>query len=113
MGAGAAFLLLVFFRSATCMYHVIQMKAGYLPNHVFIGVFTYFGAAFTAIIGIQDKNSALGCGYDFTLTEPDYDPAAHYWNIYSGCRLSNGLGKCPGWIQVSNRTSYEVYFFAM
>ncbi|CAM9314981.1 unnamed protein product [Pylaiella littoralis] len=67
-------------------------KAAYVPNHVFIGIFTYFGAAFTAIIGIQDKNSALGCGYDFTLTEPDYNPAAHYWDIYAGCRLSNGLG---------------------
>ncbi|CAM9343304.1 unnamed protein product, partial [Hapterophycus canaliculatus] len=82
------------------------MKAQYLPNHVFIGIFTYYAAAFTAVLGIQarissatttaglgDKNSALGCGYDITLTEPDYNPAAHYWNLYSGCRLSNGLGK--------------------
>lgn len=69
------------------------MKAQYLPNHVFIGIFTYFGAAFTAVIGIQEKNSANSCGYDLTLTEPDYNPASHYWNLYAGCRLSNGLGK--------------------
>ncbi|CAM9195193.1 unnamed protein product [Ectocarpus sp. 12 AP-2014] len=68
------------------------MKAQYLPNHVFIGIFTYFAAAFTALLGIQDKNSALGCGYDITLTEPDYNPASHYSNLYAGCRLSNGLG---------------------
>ena len=70
------------------------MKAQYLPNHVFIGVFTYFGAAFTAVMGIQEKNSANSCGYDITLTEPDYNPASHYWNLYAGCRLSNGLGEC-------------------
>ncbi|CBN75190.1 conserved unknown protein [Ectocarpus siliculosus] len=68
------------------------MKAQYLPNHVFIGIFTYFAAAFTTLLGIQDKNSALGCGYDITLTEPDYNPASHYSNLYAGCRLSNGLG---------------------
>eukprot|EP00903_Cladosiphon_okamuranus_P006035 g5953.t1 len=68
------------------------MKAQYLPNHVFIGIFTYFAAAFTAVIGIQEKNSANSCGYDITLTEPDYNPASHYWNLYAGCRLSNGLG---------------------
>lgn len=71
---------------------VWQMKAQYLPNHVFIGIFTYFAAAFTTLLGIQDKNSALGCGYDITLTEPDYNPASHYSNLYAGCRLSNGLG---------------------
>ncbi|CAN0440692.1 unnamed protein product, partial [Ectocarpus sp. 13 AM-2016] len=43
---------------------VWKMKAQYLPNHVFIGIFTYFAAAFTVLLGIQDKNSALGCGYD-------------------------------------------------
>lgn len=69
-----------------------QMKAQYLPRHVFIGIFTYFSAAFTCILGIQDKNSLLGCGYSITITEPDYDPAAHYLDIYEGCRLSNGLG---------------------
>lgn len=79
----------------TCVPRHKKTKAAYVPNHVFIGIFTYFGAAFTAIIGIQDKNSALGCSYDFTLTEPDYNPAAHYWDIYAGCRLSNGLGVCP------------------
>lgn len=63
-----------------------------MPRHVFVGIFTYFAAAFTCVIGIQDKNSALGCGYDITLTEPDYNPASHYWDIYAGCRLSNGLG---------------------
>lgn len=71
----------------------LQMKAQYMPNHVFIGIFTYFAAAFTAVIGIQDKNSANSCGYDITLTEPDYNPASHYWNLYAGCRLSNGLGE--------------------
>ncbi|CAM9909290.1 unnamed protein product [Scytosiphon promiscuus] len=70
-----------------------SIKAQYLPNHVFVGIFTYYAAAFTAVLGIQDKNSALGCGYDITLTEPDYNPAAHYWNLYAGCRLSNGLGE--------------------
>ncbi|CAM9236903.1 unnamed protein product [Ascophyllum nodosum] len=68
------------------------MTEKYMPRHVFIGIFTYFGAAFTCVLGIQDKNSALGCGYDITLTSPDYNPAAHYWNLYAGCRLSNGLG---------------------
>lgn len=47
---------------------------------------------FLGKLSFQDKNSALGCGYDITLTSPDYDPAQHYWNLYAGCRLSNGLG---------------------
>jgi len=47
---------------------------------------------FLGLLSLQDKNSALGCGYDITLTSPDYDPAEHYWNLYAGCRLSNGLG---------------------
>ncbi|CAM9685337.1 unnamed protein product, partial [Laminaria digitata] len=68
------------------------VKKEYMPRHVFIGIFTYFAAAFTCVLGIQDKNSALGCGYSITLTEPDYNPAAHYWDLYAGCRLSNGLG---------------------
>lgn len=63
-----------------------------MPRHQFIGTFVYIAAAFTAVIGIQEKNSSLGCGYDYTLTEPDYNPAAHYLNIYLGCRVSNGLG---------------------
>lgn len=63
-----------------------------MPRHVFIGIFTYFAAAFTCVIGIQDKNSALGCTADYTLTEPDYNPAAHYWDLYAGCRVSQGLG---------------------
>lgn len=70
------------------------MKAQYLPNHVFVGIFTYFAAAFTAVIGIQEKNSANSCGYDVTLTEPDLNPSSHYWDLYAGCRLSNGLGEC-------------------
>ncbi|CAM9786523.1 unnamed protein product [Sphacelaria rigidula] len=69
-----------------------SVKAQYMPRHVFIGIFTYFAAAFTCISGIMDKNSILGCGVDYTLTEPDYNPAAHYWDLYAGCRLSNGLG---------------------
>ena len=81
------------------------MKKMYLPNHVFIGVFTYFAAAFTAVIGIQEKNSALSCGYDFTLTEPDYNPASHYSNLYAGCRLSNGLGECFGLFCGASRTA--------
>lgn len=47
---------------------------------------------FLGKLSFQDKNSALSCGYDITLTSPDYDPAEHYWNLYAGCRLSNGLG---------------------
>lgn len=77
------------------VFSLPQMKAQYLPNHVFIGIFTYFAAAFTAVIGIQEKNSANSCGYDITLTEPDYNPASHYWDLYAGCRLSNGLGEVP------------------
>ncbi|CAM9227727.1 unnamed protein product [Choristocarpus tenellus] len=69
-----------------------RVKEAYMPRHVFIGIFTYFAAAFTAVLGIQDKNSMLGCGYSITLTEPDYNPASNYSDIYSGCRLSNGLG---------------------
>lgn len=69
-----------------------KFREEYLPKHRFIGIFTYFAAAFTCVLGIQDKNSALGCSYDYTLDEPDYDPAEHYLSIYEGCRLSNGLG---------------------
>lgn len=87
-----------------CSNH-LQMKAQYLPNHVFIGIFTYFGAAFTAVSGIQDKNSANSCGYDITLTEPDTNPASHYWNLYAGCRLSNGLGELfPPRVRTHTRT---------
>lgn len=83
--------------AASCCSHThicpnTQVKVQYMPRHVFIGIFTYFAAAFTCLLGIQDKNSALGCTLDYTLTEPEYDEAAHYWDLYSGCRVSNGLG---------------------
>ncbi|CAM9361551.1 unnamed protein product, partial [Discosporangium mesarthrocarpum] len=69
-----------------------SIKERYLPKHTFLGVFTYIAAAFTVVLGIQDKNSMMGCGYSVTLEEADVNPASHYGDIYAGCRLSNGLG---------------------
>ena len=51
-------------------------RAAYLPSHVFLGIFTYFCAAFTVISGITEKNAFMGCAYK--VDEADLNPAEHY-----------------------------------
>jgi hypothetical protein len=67
-----------------------ETKAWYLPNHVFIGLFTFFVATMAVETGIMELSTELGCGYD--VTQADLDPAIHYDELQSGCKVANGVG---------------------
>lgn len=67
-------------------------RAAYLPAHVYLGVLTFFSAVLTVCTGITEKNAWLGCSYD--IDSVDTNPASHYWDIPSGCRVSSWLAIC-------------------
>lgn len=67
-----------------------ENKAIYLPNHVFIGLFTFFLATMAVETGVMELFTELGCGYD--VTQADMDPAKHYHKLASGCQVANGVG---------------------
>ena len=62
-------------------------RKNYLPSHRTVGMITFFVAVTALIAGIMET---IPC--DYTVTEYDANPAAHYHDLSIGCRLGNGAG---------------------
>ena len=59
------------------------------PLHAALGLASTLFAAAAVLSGIDHENTLLGCAY--SVVNKDMDPAIHYSDIPSGCRVSNGL----------------------
>ena len=62
-----------------------NVRAVLLPLHVFLGIFTYFGAVTAACMGIAEKT---GFGGGYAVTAPEYNPFSHYGEIGAGFRVA-------------------------
>lgn len=60
----------------------VSMKQAYYPLHVVMGPFLLVAATMTALTGITEKNTMLGCSYD--TESVDWDPAKYYKKIPLG-----------------------------
>lgn len=65
-------------------------KARILQIHKFVGPFIYNATAATILLGIQEKESFIGCAY--SVSEADYYPWRHFGEIPSVCKTSHVLG---------------------
>lgn len=66
------------------------MRKLYMPNHIFLGVFTFFVAVFAVETGVLELNTYNGC--DYAVAKADLNPASNYHLLNDGCQLSNGIG---------------------
>jgi cytochrome b-561 len=71
-------------------------RRAYLPLHGFFGCFMYMSLCLNVVLGIVNKTTSQGCGYDgkgFVTGAgiEDTNPAKYYKDIYLGCRVSYGL----------------------
>mmetsp|Transcript_10534 Transcript_10534/g.12812 ORF Transcript_10534/g.12812 Transcript_10534/m.12812 type:complete len:262 (+) Transcript_10534:61-846(+) len=72
-----------------------EWRRVYLPLHGFLGVFIFAGFCCSIVLGIVEKTTDQGCGYNTDDDDTkDIDPAEYYTDIYLGCRVSYGLGVC-------------------
>jgi hypothetical protein len=66
------------------------VKAKILQIHSFLGPLLYKGVLLTILLGIQEKEGFVGCGYK--VEEADTRPWKHFRDIPPVCRISHGLG---------------------
>jgi hypothetical protein len=70
-----------------------EQKEQYLKMHRFLGMMSILVAAATMETGISQKNSTLGCAYNFMKPKVDSNrPAENYQHIPDGCKISSGIG---------------------
>jgi cytochrome b-561 len=67
------------------------VRKALLPVHVFLGVFSYFGALVAALMGIAEKT---GFGGAYPVDSTEYNPAAHYNKIGGAYRVAFWLAIC-------------------
>jgi len=67
----------------------VLFKQRAYPIHATLGVTATVAACASVLSGIDHENTLLGCAY--SVVNKDLDPAAHYYDIPKGCRLSNGI----------------------
>ncbi len=65
-------------------------KANLLQIHTFLGPLLYQGVLLTILLGIQEKEGFVGCGYK--VQNADLRPWEHFHEIPAVCRTSHGLG---------------------
>jgi len=68
----------------------VEMRKTYMPSHMFLGMFSLFCACFAALTGIMELFTEYGCPY--VPSSPDYNPAASYHKLKTGCQALNGMG---------------------
>jgi hypothetical protein len=85
----------------------VTMRKAYMPIHIFLGTFTYIMIIITVEVGIMELNAELGCYYD--VYSADTNPAANYYKLPSGCKLSNGAGIIVGFTALF--TYFALYNF--
>lgn len=67
-----------------------SVKAKLLQIHSFMGPLLYQGICLTILLGIQEKEGFIGCGYQ--VDEADTKPWKHHGEIPAVCRISHGMG---------------------
>jgi Eukaryotic cytochrome b561 len=72
----------------------LEWKRWYMPSHRFLGIMGFFCGAVTMQTGIIQKAwlDGGGCIYPITSDTTKINPAAGYFDIPPGCRLSYGIG---------------------
>ena len=65
-------------------------RAVLLKVHVVVGPLIYFLTGVTILLGIQEKEGFIGCGYK--VDSPDLFPMQHIGKIPSACLVSHALG---------------------
>ena len=67
-----------------------SMKAQLLTLHSFFGPFLHMAVAATIMLGIQEKEGFVKCGY--SVDQADYFPLSHLSLIPPACLVSHSLG---------------------
>jgi len=65
-------------------------KAQIMTLHSFLGPFLYTAVAATILLGIQEKEGFVKCGYD--VKKADLFPLSHFFLIPTPCLISHALG---------------------
>jgi len=67
-----------------------SMRANLLLLHKYVGPFVYNATALTIMLGIQEKEGFIGCGYKVETV--DSIPITHFFDIPAVCRTGHALG---------------------
>mmetsp|Transcript_39754 Transcript_39754/g.96012 ORF Transcript_39754/g.96012 Transcript_39754/m.96012 type:complete len:330 (+) Transcript_39754:101-1090(+) len=67
-------------------------KAKILQVHTFFGPILYLSIMLTILLGIQEKEGFIGCGYK--VDAPDMVPFQHFSKIPAICKQSHAMGFC-------------------
>lgn len=67
-----------------------RTKAQVLSIHSFLGPFLHIAVAATILLGIQEKEGFIKCGY--SVDKPDLFPLSHLTLISPACLVSHALG---------------------
>lgn len=62
--------------------------------HKYTGAYIHILATATILLGIQEKEGFVSCGY--SVTSPDLMPILNYGKIPHSCKISHGLGTGTG-----------------
>ena len=65
-------------------------RAKVMNLHKFFGPTIYIAAAFTILLGIQEKEGFIGCSYK--VDQADTFPLKHFSEIPRACKISHSLG---------------------
>lgn len=66
------------------------VKAQVLSVHSFLGPFLHMAVSAVILLGIQEKEGFVGCGYK--VEQADYFPLSHLTLIPPACLVSHGIG---------------------
>ncbi|CAJ1954207.1 unnamed protein product [Cylindrotheca closterium] len=69
-------------------------KAKILQIHAFFGPILYISMMLTILLGIQEKEGFIGCGYKVVDNKPDMVPFQHFSKIPAVCKQSHAVGFC-------------------
>lgn len=85
-------------------YYSATSKAKILQVHAFFGPILYLSVMLTILLGIQEKEGFIGCGYK-VKDEPDMVPFRHFSEIPAVCKQSHSVSS---W-RYSSFTMYSLY----
>lgn len=97
----------VFSFGVNCRWIGPSMKAKVMFIHQFVGPFIYNLTAATILLGIQEKEGFMGCGYE--VTKKDTFPPAHFSDMPGACRVSHTLGLIVLFLSLS--TTFAMHNF--
>lgn len=84
-----------------------QLRANVLQLHLFFGQFIYYSMAVTILLGIQEKEGFIGCGY--SVDAPDLRPYENFYRIPEACQIGHSLGLIVFLLALT--TGYGLYKF--